>query len=201
MLLARRIAAALALATALLAPLAIAAPIYFDATLTGASENPPNASLGTGFATVIFDPVAHTMEVSASFSGLTGTTTASHIHCCVTPPGNVGVATPLPSFPGFPSGVTSGTYSSLFDLTLASSFNPAFVTANGGTPAGAEAALLTGLLAGRAYWNIHTSFVPSGEIRGFLTQRVPEPATLALVLAGLAAIAWSSRQRAAAQRR
>ena len=56
-----------------------------------------------------------------------------------------------PTFPGFPLDVTSGTYANSFDLTLASSFNPAFVTASGGTVAGAEAALAAGLDAGTSY--------------------------------------------------
>jgi hypothetical protein len=43
------------------------------------------------------------------------------------------VATTLPTFAGFPLGVTSGTYINTLDLTLASSYNPAFVTANGGS--------------------------------------------------------------------
>ena len=53
-------------------------------------------------------------------------------------------------------------------MTLASSYNPAFVTAHGGTVAGAEADLLAGLKAGQAYLNIHSSTFPGGEIRGFL---------------------------------
>ena len=44
------------------------------------------------------------------------------------------VATGVPTFLGFPTGVTNGYYDHTFDLTLASSFNPAYVTANGGTP-------------------------------------------------------------------
>jgi len=55
------------------------------------------------------------------------------------------------------------------DLTQASSWNPAFVTANGGTVGGAEAALAAGLNAGHAYLNIHTTMFPGGEISGFLT--------------------------------
>jgi len=57
-----------------------AVPIDYIANLTGPSEEPPNASPGTGFADVTFDLVAHTMRVQITFSGLLGTTIASHIH-------------------------------------------------------------------------------------------------------------------------
>jgi hypothetical protein len=69
-------------------------------------------------------------------------------------------------------------------MTLASSYNPSFVTANGGTPASAEAALFSAMAADEAYLNIHTNNFPGGEIRGFLT---PVPAPPAVVLVGLGA--------------
>lgn len=133
----------LALATVLVA-LAFSAQTSFAVSATffatlGDFENPPTGSPGTGTATVTFDTTAHTLRVQVSFGGLIGTTTAAHIHCCVAAPGNAGVATQTPSFTGFPLGVTSGTMDTTFDTTLASSFNPAFITANGGTVAGAEA--------------------------------------------------------------
>ncbi|MEO7297961.1 MAG: CHRD domain-containing protein [Verrucomicrobiota bacterium] len=141
----------------------------------GPDEFPPNASPGTGTGTVIYDNTAHTLQLQASFSGLTGTTTASHIHAPTTAPRfqNAGVATTTPSFSGFPLGVTSGSFSNTLDLTLTSSYNPSFVTANGGTTAAAEAALAESMLAGKAYWNIHSSTFPGGEIRGFLTLVLP----------------------------
>jgi hypothetical protein len=163
---------------------AVAAPITYVATLNGPTEG--TISPGTGTGLVIFDPTANTLFVSESFSGLLSPTTASHIHCCTAAPltGSAGVATQLPSFGGFPLGVTSGSFSQTFDMTQASSWNPAFITANGGTTAGAEAALAAGLAAEEAYLNIHTMQFPGGEIEGFLTQ-VPEPGTLGLALFGV----------------
>jgi hypothetical protein len=168
----------------LLASSALAAPVTYFGILAGANENPPVVTPGSGFALVTIDTAAHTLFVSASFQDLVGTTTAAHIHCCQTPPTNAGVATQTPSFVGFPLGVTFGSFNNTYDLTLAASWNAAFVTANGGTVAGAEAALAAGLAAGRAYLNIHTSFVGSGEIRDIL-EPVPEPSTCMLAGAAL----------------
>lgn len=188
--------ALLALLVVVLAPAAQAVPVVFTASLDGASENPPIASPGSGSVQVDFDIVAHTMRVQVTFTGLTGNVTLAHIHCCVAPPGTVGVATPTPSFPGFPSGVTSGSYDMTFDLTQLRSFSAAFATAAGGTAADAELALFTGLQGGMAYLNIHTSTFGGGEIRGFLQPAsVPEPVTLGLFAFGLAGLALSARRR------
>src|SRR4051812_42063914 len=80
-----------------------AVPIFvYTAELSGPAEFPPNASPGTGTAMVIFDEAAHTMEVRASFAGLLGTTTASHIHAATALPGvgTAAVATTIPTFSG-----------------------------------------------------------------------------------------------------
>ena len=131
------IAAALALTSAL------AGAQTWTATLSGPAEAPPNASPGTGFAT--FTLLGNALRINGTFSGLVGTTTVTHIHCCTAAAftGAVGVATTTPTFVGFPVGVTSGTFDLLLNLTEAGSFNPVFVTANGGI-AGARAALLVG---------------------------------------------------------
>jgi hypothetical protein len=167
----------------LFASTAFADVLGFTTVLSGAAESPPNGSPGTGFVTVFIDTVAHTMRIEASFSGLTAPTMAAHIHCC-TPDaftGTAGVATTTPSFVGFPIGVTSGTFFTVLDLTVASSWNQAFITAQGGIPA-AEAAFVGAMGAGKTYFNIHTTAFPNGEIRGFL---VPEPSTLVLAGFGL----------------
>jgi hypothetical protein len=174
--------------------------LQYDAFLSGPNESPPNGSPGTGFAVVDYDNVAHTLLIDVSFSGLLGTTTASHIHAATAVPGTgtAGVATTTPYFAGFPIGVTSGTYNNTLDLTLSSSYNdPTYIAANGGTTATAEAALTAAMAAGEAYLNIHTTVVPGGEIRGFLTL-VPEPSGAALLGLGGAIFAWAARRRAAA---
>src|SRR5438093_12729919 len=55
-----------------------AAQFQYTVTLNGPNE--PTTSLGIGSGTVNYDDVAHTLELQVTFSGLTGTTTASHIH-------------------------------------------------------------------------------------------------------------------------
>jgi hypothetical protein len=182
-----------AAALCVLATQASASIVIYDAPL-GNFESPPTGSPGTGFAIVTIDTVLQTMEVNVTFSGLTSGNTASHIHCCIAPGGNVGVATTVPTFTGFPGGVTSGSYDHTFDLTNSSSYNPAFVTANGGTVANAETVLLAGLSAGDAYLNIHTTNFPGGEIRGFL-RAVPEPSTWAMMILGFAGIGFLAYRR------
>ena len=158
----------------------------YTATLSGANEPPaPTASPGIGFADLVFNNIANTLHVTVGFSGLLGTTTASHIHAPTPAPGSgsAGVATTIPTFANFPLGVTLGNFDQTLNLLSLSSYNPAFVAANGGTAASAEAALVSALDAGKSYLNIHTTMFPGGEISGYITP-VPDTATTSFLLGG-----------------
>ena len=174
--------------------------VTFVATLTGVetpgggNSNVILVGSGTGFAQVDFDIVAHQMRVQVSFSGLSGNTTVAHIHGPTAAPGvgTAGVMTTTPSFPGFPTGVTFGTYDQLFDTSLASTYRAGFISASGGTVAQAEARLYSSLQAGTAYFNIHSSTFPGGEISGFLY--TPEPASLTSLAIGAVGLLLARRR-------
>ena len=134
-------------------------------TLLGSNETPPNASTATGRALVILESDNKTLDVNGTFAGLIGgPAVAAHIHCCASP----GVAAIVAvNFPNFPA-ATSGQYVNSFDLSLAGTYNPAFITAHGGTVDSAKAAFITALKTGQTYVNIHNAVYPGGEIRGQL---------------------------------
>jgi hypothetical protein len=180
-------AAALAAGMMVMAPAAEGSVIRYTASL---GPEIPGAT-GSGFVELLYDPALNTLGIETNWSGLSGTTTVAHIHCCTAFPGTgtAGVAILPPTLPGFPVGVTAGSYSVVIDLLASGSFSSAFVTNfGGGTTAGAIAALLAALDTGNAYLNIHSTTFPGGEIRGF-PREVPEPLTLALLGLGLLTMA------------
>jgi hypothetical protein len=161
-----------------------AAVLNYEAVLNGAAEAPANSSPGTGSATLTVDTLARTFLLDVAFSDLDGSTTVAHIHGPTALPGvgTAGVMTQTPSFAGFPAGVTAGSYSMTYDMSALATWNPAFVTTQGGTVEGAEAAFISSLASGTAYLNIHTTRYPGGEIRGFLTEVTPVPLPAGFVL-------------------
>jgi hypothetical protein len=184
---------ALVVSAFLCTSIAQASPIAFSANLS------PEALGATGSGSVFleFDSDAHTLSIDANWAGLSGTTTAAHIHCCtaVAGTGTVGVAVTPGTLPGFPVGVQAGTYFIDLDLTLLATYTGAFLNGlGGGTVGGAEAALLAGLQSGKAYFNVHSTTFPGGEIRGF-PQAVPEPLSLSLFAMALVGVFLAQRRK------
>jgi hypothetical protein len=173
--------------------------------MNGPSESPTNSSLGTATGSAIYDNAAHTLALTATFAGLQANVTQTHFHAvtgvsglpdnnpigetpnqAATAAGTTGIAVGNTTLPGFPLGVTSGTYANTLNLLDPNIYNTAFLSANGGTAAGAEATFVNALATGKTYWNIHTAAptgFPGGEIRGFPVL-VPEPMTIGIAAMG-----------------
>jgi hypothetical protein len=187
---------ALAAAALALSAGAIAQPEYQRAVASGPAEQPPNDSPGYSVAFFVLDRTSMELNANVPFQDLTSPTRASHIHCCTTTSltGTAPVALP---FDDFPAGVTSGSFSRTFDLTSDATYDPSFLSANGGTAMSAATALLAGIDANQAYLNIHTGAYPGGEIRGFLVAApIPEPSSWAMLGVGLAGLGFMARRRA-----
>ena len=161
-----------------------ATPITYTASLNGIQTVPPTGSLATGLATITADSATHLLTFDLSWSNLAANPLGLHIHCCA-PIGTNGML--AINFQGFPA-ATSGVYVQTADLTVSTLYNPAFLTAHGGTAAQAEADILAGLAAGNAYIDIQIPPFVAGEIRGQLAA-VPEPSTALLLATGLASVA------------
>jgi hypothetical protein len=144
----------------------------YAAQMNAANESAGVISAGQGFAVVTFDDVALTVAVTENWAFLTSAVTGNHIHCCTATAGT-GTSAVYQGFTAVPTG-TSGFYTNTFTLSQSS-----FTT------------LLTGTAAGKAYVNLHTTNYGGGEIRGFLqgpALPVPEPTSIAMMLAGVAAV-------------
>ena len=112
----------------------------YNATLDGLQEVGPNASPGTGTATLSLDG-AKMLTVHVEFNGLLGDVTASHIHCCA------------------PAGINAGAL--FFLVPPQPNVSPIDIVVGPLTGA-QETALNSGLM----YVNVHTTVFLGGEIRG-----------------------------------
>jgi hypothetical protein len=128
-----------ACALALVSVAAHAATIHLKADLKASSEVPAKDSAGTGSLTATLDTETNEFTYHVEFSGLTGSVVAAHFHGPAAEGANAKPQLPIKGSP----------ISSPIDgkATL--------------TPEQAK-----DLLAGKWYFNLHTSANPGGEIRG-----------------------------------
>jgi hypothetical protein len=119
----------------------------YGGPLTGAQENPPVVTTATGQGTAVISADGSTITYLVTYSGLSGTANAAHIHTGATGV-NGGVILPLAAGPSPMTGT----------LTAAD------FTASGAVTTFAQA--VAAIKAGTTYFNIHTAANPGGEIRG-----------------------------------
>jgi hypothetical protein len=112
---------------------------HYTATLTAASEVPPNPSAGSGKADVWYDSATHTLSWTVTYGGLTGPAIMAHFHGPAAPGTNAPVVVPIGG-----AGMTSPNTGSKV-LTDAQAAD---------------------LAAGKYYVNVHTEKNKGGEIRG-----------------------------------
>ncbi|MEO5770504.1 MAG: CHRD domain-containing protein [Burkholderiaceae bacterium] len=159
------------------------------AGLLGGNENQAVAVVGGSGgevgAGISFDDANNLLTINVawgsgnSFVDLTGAAAAGHIHgvtAGIAPASfdqNAPVLIGLNALPGFNGSATDGGFSG--SVTLA-------------------AENVANLFAGQLYLNFHTATYPGGEIRGNMVP-IPEPATYALMLGGLVAVAAYVRRR------
>ena len=111
-------------------------------TMSGSQETPPISTSATGTVDAEYNRLTRILSYKVTFSGLTDSATAAHIHGL----GEAGVAAPVvQTFTGFPR-LKAGSYSGTF-----------FVD---GIKIKEE-----DILANRYYINIHSKVFPNGELR------------------------------------
>ena len=153
-----------------------AAKIQLGAELTGDQEVPPVVTDSNGFASIMYDDVAKTFDVTLLADGGLNSSdiVGFHLHGPAPVGANASVIVGLDNLAPF---IDAGNI-------------VAFTATDVPLPDPATNEPL--LLGGQTYLNLHTTDYPTGEIRG---QVVPEPTCVIItILAGLGLLAKSRRR-------
>jgi CHRD domain/PEP-CTERM motif len=206
----------IAVAAALAAPFAAQATLYmFNATLSGANENPAVVSSGSGIASLQYDDkgtagnlLDDTFTVAVAGFNLSGEITGYHIHAAANTTQNAPVRVNFENSDLFTANIFGAANNNIIigglvavnDPLLAPGIVDGMIPVTNPTatnPGYPSMSFLSALQSHLAYVNLHTVNNPGGEIRGQLFQvaAIPEPETYALMLAGLGLVGWVASRR------
>lgn len=120
--------------------------VSFSGALSGQAEIPSVTTSATGTVTATYNPSNKTLQYTFTWSNLSGVPVAMHFHDGAAGT-NGAVVIPISGFPSQISGSVSGTSHALNDT------------------------LVTDLMTGKFYGNIHTQSNPGGEIRAQISKQ------------------------------
>lgn len=109
-------------------------------TANGTQEVPAVTTTGTGTVSGTYNKLTKMLDYTVTWNNVKDTPSMMHFHGPADPGATAGVMINIPDFPQ----ATSGSKSGMATLTPAQD---------------------SALLAGKMYYNLHTSFHPTGEIR------------------------------------
>ncbi len=129
----------------------------YTVTLSGGQEVPANGSPATGTGVLELNGAETLIAAKLSWSGLSSNATAAHIHGPSGPGVNAGI---LFGFTGVPAAPAGSIPTQVFSIS---------------------AAQVAQLKAGQFYFNVHSQFLPGGEIRAQIVDVVTPTCTYTVV--------------------